>query len=371
MAMSGVGERPLDGDANMGQPTTGGDLMPRPVIMLQDGAVDELMSVALLTTMPTNDIDYLGCLVVNGDCLTPPTVSVTQKILGLMGRLDPTLPTNSFVGAVEARAVNAFPWTYRQYSLMANMLPILNDGGQQPSLPSAPGLMTSAEVAAMMLAAVEERGERLTILSLGPLTPLARALEVAGQPLLDAIGELVWMGGALPPKDWKPGDAPFGNVDPGIAVGANPNAEWNSYWDPYAVDTVFRSGMTVRMFPLNVTNLYPLDAAFFGKYIYPNKRFPIVDLAGQMYSTVAFEAGYCFWDTVTTASLGDRSLFEYEERRLTIDTDYSSDSFGTIVEALSGGSPILVARQGEHAKSPSAFYDYYVGRLTSVPPPHP
>ena len=53
--------------------------MPRPVIMLQDGAVDELMSVALLTTMPTADIDYLGCLVVNGDCLTPPTVSVTKK----------------------------------------------------------------------------------------------------------------------------------------------------------------------------------------------------------------------------------------------------------------------------------------------------
>ena len=339
--------------------------MPRPVIMLQDGAVDELMSVALLTTMPTSDIRYLGCLVVNGDCLTPPTVSVTRKILTLMATLDPTLPTGSFVGAVASRAVNAFPWTYRQYSLMANMLPILNDGGEQPQ--PAPSAMSPAEVAEMMMAAAAECGERLTILSLGPLTPLAQALEVAGQPLLDAIDELVWMGGALPPTGWQQGGAPFGNVDPGIAVGANANAEWNAYWDPYAVDAVFRSGMTVKMFPLNVTNLYPLDAPFFRAHIYPNKRFPLVDLAGQMYSTVAFEAGYCFWDTVTTASLGDSSLFEYEERFLSIDTDYASDDFGTITEPSDGGSPILVARQADHATSPAAFYDYYVGRLTSVP----
>ena len=53
--------------------------MPRTVWLFQDGAVDELMSVALLTTMPVSDISYLGCIVVNGDCLLAPTVDVTKK----------------------------------------------------------------------------------------------------------------------------------------------------------------------------------------------------------------------------------------------------------------------------------------------------
>ncbi len=342
--------------------------MPRPVIMLQDGAVDELMSVALLATMPRRSIDYLGCLVVNGDCLTPPTIAVTNKLLALLARLDRSLPTDSFVEAVASRAVNAFPWTYRQYSLMANLLPILNEADSSVRPPRAPAAMSPDEVAAMVVLAAEQRGERVTILSLGPLTPLAQALEAGGDVLLEAIDELVWMGGSLAPEGWKPGDAPFGNVDPGIAVGANPNAEWNAYWDPYAVDTVFRSGMTVKLFPLNVTNLYPLDTTFFREHIYPNKQFPLVDLAGQMYATVAFEAGYCFWDTVTTASLGDGSLFEYEDKLLTIDTDYRSGDFGTI-SAVAGGSMVQVARQAPDAAGPHAFYEYYVGRLTSVPPP--
>ena len=54
----------------------------QPVIIIQDGAVDELMSVALVATMP--NIDLLGIGVVNADCLADPTLEVTQKILNLM-----------------------------------------------------------------------------------------------------------------------------------------------------------------------------------------------------------------------------------------------------------------------------------------------
>lgn len=340
--------------------------MTEPVIMMQDGAVDELMSVALLTTMPADTVDYRGCLVVNGDCLTPPTITVTRKLLALMHRLDASLPTDTFVEAVGARAVNAFPWTYRQYSMMANLLPMLND--PDDPLPDQPSpLLPPDEVARLIVSEAERAGRRVTILSLGPLTPLAGAIAAGGSAVVDAIHRLVWMGGALAPDGWQPGDPPYGNIDPGLAIGANPNAEWNVYWDPYAVDAVFRSGVEVRMFPLNVTNLYPLGQPFFEKYVYPHRRSPLVDLAGQMYSTVAFEAGYCFWDTVTTASLGDDSLFEYEPLELAIDTDYTSDSFGTITQ-VSGSASIDVARQAPGATDPSAFYDYYVDRLTSVPP---
>ena len=89
----------------------------KPVILIQDGAVDELMSIFLLQSI-SDQVDLLGIVVVNGDCLGEPTVEVTQKILQVIGT--PAIP----VALSDARAVNAFPWDYRQYSMMVNLLPM-------------------------------------------------------------------------------------------------------------------------------------------------------------------------------------------------------------------------------------------------------
>ena len=198
----------------------------------------------------------------------------------------------------------------------------------------------------------------MTLLALGPLTPLASAYEAFsesfGPDYFKENYEIVWMGGAIYPTP--------GNIDPGIAIGANPDAEWNAYWDPYAVDTLFRSGVDFTIFPLGVTNDYPLDTAFFENYIYPNKSYPMIDLAGQMYATVAFEAGYCFWDSVTTAYIGKPDLFTTETRKLAIDTRYDSSGFGTISES-EAGFDINVAQKSE---STEAFYDYFIDLLKSV-----
>ena len=78
------------------------------------------MSVALTITMP--DIDLLGVAVVNADCIAGPTVEVTNKILHLMSVSDVPVTQSP------ARAVNAFPWIYRQYCLMANLLPMAKYG---------------------------------------------------------------------------------------------------------------------------------------------------------------------------------------------------------------------------------------------------
>ena len=330
--------------------------MPKPVLLYQDGAIDELLSVALLTTMPTTEIDYLGCFIVNGDCLAWPTVQAQVKLLRYMSSLDPSLPTDTFVMPVACRAVNAFPWTYRQYSMMSNLLPALNEL-PEPELERPRGRHPREHrraAIAKVEAILADSSDQLTLLSLGPLTPIADLVDALGSKLVDRVEELVWMGGAIPPTT--------GNIDTGIAIGANPHAEWNAYWDPYAVDTVFRSGMTVKIFPLDVTNLYPLDTRFFERYIFPNQAWPMIDLAGQMYSTVAFETGYCFWDTVTTAYLGKPDLFSFETLHLVIETDFTSPDFGSIRESADG-SPIQVAKQAEKVES---FYDYYVAQLKSV-----
>lgn len=327
--------------------------MPRSVMLVQDGAVDELMSVAMLTAMPVSDVTYSGCVVVNGDCLLAPTIQATRKILNYMATLNPGLPTDTMIFAdLDSRAVNAFPWTYRQYSMMVNLLPALN--GNPSKLGRPPVVADSEQMLTFLKSHAGEDDEKLTLLSLGPLTPIASLYEFVGPDYFNEYYEIVWMGGAIYPTP--------GNIDPGIAIGANPDAEWNAYWDPYAVDTLFRSGVDFTIFPLDVTNDYPLDTAFFENYIYPNKSYPMVDLAGQMYSTVAFEAGYCFWDTVTTAYIGKPDLFTAQTKKLTINTRFDNPNFGTITES-DDGSEIKVAQKSE---STETFYNYFIDLLKSV-----
>ncbi len=94
--------------------------------MLQDGAVDELMSVVLATRMP--NIELMGIGIASADCLGEPTVRTTRKILHWLDRDD--VP----VGLSSARGVNAFSWEYRRYSMMVDLLPS-STGACRPQIP--------------------------------------------------------------------------------------------------------------------------------------------------------------------------------------------------------------------------------------------
>lgn len=275
----------------------------QPVIILQDGAVDELMSVALVLTMP--NVELLGIGVVNADCIAQPTVEVTNKILELMQCTDVPVTIST------ARAVNAFPWSYRQYCMMANLLPMLNESGLT--------LLQSPETAEEMLerqitANMAAGNPPVKVLVLSPLTPLATVLERRPE-LKSGVAEILWMGGALPPEGGNCG-LPYGNVDPGLAPGANANAEWNAYWDPPATRAILASGVPITMFPLNATNLVMLSPEIVLKFAPESAKYPLYSLAGQLYAMVAFEAGYAFWDTVTTAFLERPDLYTFESQCL-------------------------------------------------------
>lgn len=304
------------------------------VIIVQDGAIDELMSVILAWCM--DGVETTGVGVLGADCVGPPTVEVTRKILAWLGT--PDVP----VTLSQARGVNAFPWAYRPYSMMANLVPILNPTGK-------PGGAIHTEPTAKMIVdlvhAAQREGKKAVLLVLCPLTPVADALKMDSE-ILSGIDKIVWMGGALEPANWD-GVTPYGNIDTGIAPGANPNAEWNAYWDPFAVADVFASGLPVYMFPLNLTNEVMLTPDIVLSFAPESKRYPIWDLAGQLYSMVAFEAGYAFWDTVTTAYLGAPDLFTVEPKRLVIATEdteppTATSNQGTISEDPAG-FPVQVA----------------------------
>ena len=87
-------------------------------IIIHDGATDELMSILFAASMP--NIDLKGIMVLNADCQGYPTAKVSSKLLDLISLKD--IPVN----VSGARGWNPFPWTYRQYSLMVNLFPIVN-----------------------------------------------------------------------------------------------------------------------------------------------------------------------------------------------------------------------------------------------------
>ena len=118
---------------------------------------------------------------------------------------------------------------------------------------------------------------------------------------------------------------------------------------------MFASGIPITMFPLNLTNQVTMNSDFIYGLAPEGSASPIYDLAGQLYSMVAFQAGYSFWDTVATAFLDAPTLFSgTQEMALTITTDGPGQ--GSITEA-SGGAAVSVPTQVDV----DGFYRYLMG----------
>ena len=104
-------------------------------------------------------------------------------------------------------------------------------GVRLPSPRSVPYLVRAAD---LIVELAESGRERLTVIALGPLTNVARALRRSPR-LADRLERIVVMGGAV--------ESP-GNV--------TPHAEFNTYNDPIAAAEVFDSGAPVTLVPLDV-----------------------------------------------------------------------------------------------------------------------
>jgi purine nucleosidase len=89
--------------------------------------------------------------------------------------------------------------------------------------------------------------EAVTIVALGPLTNIARALK-RDPELASMVGRIVMMGGTV-----------------GGAGNVTPAAEFNMYCDPVSARAVFRSRSTKTLIPLDVTNRILLTYDLFPK----------------------------------------------------------------------------------------------------------
>ncbi|GAF36252.1 nucleoside hydrolase [Lentilactobacillus farraginis] len=243
-----------------------------------DGNVDDLVSLLLLLQMP--DVRLTGVGVIDADGYIEPAVDASRKIIAKFGHGNPVR-----VAASNSRAVHQFPKEWRLSSFSFDAFPILNE--HQPEL--APIAKQPAHLD--MVDKINRETGKTTLVMTGPLTDLARALAV-DPDITDKIDQLYWMGGTMRTR---------GNV---LEPKHDGSAEWNAYWDPFAVKTVWDSDIKIQMVGLESTNQVPLNADI-QQHWADLRRYPMMDLIGQGYALVSsYEANstYYLWDVLTTVA---------------------------------------------------------------------
>ncbi|MCM6764681.1 nucleoside hydrolase [Weissella paramesenteroides] len=268
-----------------------------------DGNVDDLVSLLLLLQMP--DVNLLGVGVTDADGYVDPSVSASRKIVDLFGH-EGRQPKD--IAKSNSRAVHQFPKEWRLSSFSFDDFPILNEHGE-PKTPVAekPGHLD-------MIDKIKSSDDKVTVVMTGPLSDLARALEV-DPSITENIESVHWMGGALNSK---------GNV---AEPGADDTMEWNAYWDAEAVKKVWDSDLKIVMVGLDSTDQVPLTSGLRMRWA-TQRQHPALDLIGQGYSLVhSFEANsiYYLWDVLTTLASRYPELVESVQVKTDVITTGASE----------------------------------------------
>ena len=188
----------------------------RRVLIDCDPGTDD--AIALWLALASPELDVAMVTVVGGNVGLDVTLPNARAIVGLAGRAD--IP----VVAGSSRALlGAFPDAAEVHGADGLGGVVLPEGP-----PAAPGI--AADRIREVL-----RGERLTLVGIGPATNLALAL--ATEPALaENVEEIVLMTGAVAE----------GNI--------TPSAEFNAYCDPEALQVLLGCGRPVTLATLDVTN---------------------------------------------------------------------------------------------------------------------
>ena len=204
--------------------------MPKKVILDCDPGIDDAMALCLALFNP--EIEVVAVTAVGGN--VPPQLA-TRNVQAIIEQIDP--PRWPRIGAA---------------SPPDNGLPV--DGRHLHGIDGLGGINLSvAELRAqhpsekIICDEIRAAPEAVTLVALGPLTNIARALQ-RDPELASLVGRVVIMGGTL--------NGP-GNITPA--------AEFNMYCDPESAQTVFRAPATKTLIPLDVTNRVLLTYDIFNR----------------------------------------------------------------------------------------------------------
>ena len=202
-----------------------------------DPGVDDVL--ALLLALRSPELEVKAITTVNGNVALEQATKNAALVLDLLGpEPRPILARGAAQplgkGFIRARSVHG-----------SDGLGELNrfknpDGTPRYRFPQLPQDIPDATE--VLLDLLGQYPEELILITLGPLTNLAEALQADKRRVM-GLREVVIMGGAIRIP---------GNVTPG--------AEFNISVDPYAAQRVFQSGLPIKLIPLDVTERVCLDS---------------------------------------------------------------------------------------------------------------
>jgi pyrimidine-specific ribonucleoside hydrolase len=306
---------------------------PRPLIIDTDMAGDDWMAILYLLNRPDISIEAIT-VTGTGEAHCEPGVRNAMRLTALAGQ--PDIPV-SCGRETPLQGNHTFPTAWREnVDALAGLT--LPDNPLSPAPHSAVELLTTI---------LESSSDKMTILTLGPLTNLAEALQAAPE-LKDKIEMIYIMGGAV--------DVP-GNVGNSRAGINNQTADWNIYVDPHAAALVFQSGVPMTLVPLDATNHGPVTDSFV-KRIKNDRQTPearfVFDLLTK-YHDFLRTGGYYFWDPLAAAILTENSLATFETKTLIVIEEEGSDSGRTQVSG--NGASIRVAVKADGKRFELLFLD--------------
>ncbi|WP_085993018.1 nucleoside hydrolase [Oceanobacillus senegalensis] len=304
--------------------------MTKKVYLNHDGGVDDLVSLFLLLQM--EDVELIGTGVIPADCYLEPAVSASRKIIDRFGNGKQLVVANS-----TSRGKNPFPKDWRMHAFYVDALPILNE--HLPVKTKESNLPAHQD----MIQALRRSDSKVSLVFVGPLTDLARALKEAPD-IEDKIEKLTWMGGTLLEK---------GNVEEPEHDGT---AEWNAFWDPEAVKKVWDSNIPIDLVALESTNMVPLTMDVRNRWAAERTDIGI-DFLGQCYAMVPplvhFQTNstYFLWDVLTTATIGRDDLVKKREVKCVVHAHGPSQGK---TEISKEGRPVNLVYEVHR----DAFFDY-------------
>jgi len=268
---------------------------PRPVVISTDMAQDDWLAVLFMLNRP--DVAVKAILVDGtGETHCEPGVRNALSMVALAGKSGIPVACGR---ETPLQGSSAFPEEWRQN--VDNLGGFSLPAGQNP-----PGVLTGSAVE-VLIEIVRTSPQPVTILTLGPLTNLAEAVqrETGWQ---SRVEQVFIMGGALTVP---------GNV--GFAVPENQAAEWNLFVDPLAVQIVFASGLPLTLVPLDATQYVPVTVDFY-RSLQANQCTPTARFAGEVIGSLLTGEGLYFWDGLTAALLVDESIGVIQEGRVSVET---------------------------------------------------
>ena len=204
---------------------------PRPVVVDTDPGIDDALAIVLALRSRELRVELVTTVAGNVGLR-----AATDNARRLLALLEPRKSPRLVAGASRPLRGRLTTATEEHGDDGLAGLSRVRDPGGRLLFPASRGPLPPREGAAEAIVAKAcEHREALTIVALGPLTNLARALDTDASAML-AVGRLIVMGGAI--------EAP-GNV--------TATAEFNFHVDPEAADRVLTSGMRITLVGLDVT----------------------------------------------------------------------------------------------------------------------